>query len=150
MSNGKFYALLAIVFVIALLCIVNLVALFIASHSPAAASGRDGKDAVVDYDKIEAKIQERIHLAIAALPAPKDGLNGRDGRDGQDGADGKDGRDGRDAQIITCRQIEIRQNPESEKAEFRFVGDEMWLPTPDDGLLTNSCENQDGAHRGAI
>lgn len=39
-------------------------------------------------------VDECVQRAVAALPVPKDGIDGNDGRDGIDGADGRDGADG--------------------------------------------------------
>lgn len=50
--------------------------------------GGEGKSAVVDYDKINATIDDKI----SALPKPADGKDGRNGVDGKNGTDGINGQ----------------------------------------------------------
>ena len=57
---------------------------------------RDGKDA--DMEAITAALNEQVRLAVAAIPAPKDGRDGVDGKDGEAGRDGQNGKDGQQGQ----------------------------------------------------
>lgn len=52
---------------------------------PQPKDGKDGIDAVVDYERI----QKFIKMEIDALPKPQDGVPGKDGINGRDGADGQ-------------------------------------------------------------
>jgi hypothetical protein len=58
------------------------------------AAGRDGIDgkdgASVTISDIEPLLLEHVAKAVAAVPAPKDGVDGKDGAAGRDGIDGKD------------------------------------------------------------
>src|SRR5690606_38472596 len=63
---------------------------------PPGADGRDGKDAEVDYERIEAFIEEKI----AALPPPERGEPGPKGDRGEKGEKGDPGPPGKDAADI--------------------------------------------------
>lgn len=152
-SNKKLNFLLTVAFIIALLLIANVAAFIFLPHEvshPYAVPGKDGKDAQVDYGLINDSVQQRVDAAVAALPKPQNGTNGKDGTDGV-GAQGSKGDKGdKGDPAVVCRQIEIRQNPSTGAAEYRYVGDDIWQPTPETGVIQNSCEPKDGSDSGTI
>lgn len=153
-SSRRLNLLLAILFIIALLLIVNIATMaFLPQHKDTqyampGRDGKDGKDAQVDYPLINGLIQQQVQDAVNALPRPRDGKDGINGIDGLPGAKGEKGDKGDPA--VICRQIEVRQNPSTGAAEFRYVGDDIWQPAPQDGVIQNQCEPQDGPPGGAI
>lgn len=57
------------------------------------APGRDGVDGrEVDPEAVRDMVQKAVAAAVAALPPPRDGMDGAPGRDGRDGVDGAPGR----------------------------------------------------------
>lgn len=151
MDNSKFYVLIAIGFAVLLLLVVNLVASIFASRP---------QTSQPDYSRIERIVEEKVSTAIATMPLPVPGPIGPSGPLGPIGPKGNDGedgftppcyfepnqcrgRDGKDAEPLVCRQIEVFEGL------YRFVGDDMWMPTPEDGKLPNACEKSDGSDSGA-
>lgn len=159
MHDSKFYVVLAVAFVIILLLVVNLTAYVVSSRLKPhhyAVAGKDGKDAIVDYVRLDTIIQEKVQVAIDKLPLPTPGpagpagpagLQGPQGPAGPQGAQGPKGEPG---EVAHCRQIELRQHPITLEAQYRFVGDDIWLPSPKDGVLPNACEASDGNSSGAL
>lgn len=94
------------------------------------AVGPKGKDAVVDYQKIEAYVDQKFEL----LPVPKDGRDGRDGKDGKDGHtpvkgvdyfDGKDGANG-----INGADPQMYCNYEIGHLEWKLSTEDLWTILP--------------------
>lgn len=61
-------------------------------------AGTDGKDAEVDYSKVDRYVETHVNsamaLALSSIPRPKDGENGINGTNGTNGTNGRDGVDG--------------------------------------------------------
>lgn len=142
-SNKRLNVILAVGFIIILLLVVNILALLLPHKTPEpyAVPGPAGKDAQVDYSQVDTVVQKRVQEAMSALPMPRDGTDGRDGADGLPGPKGDKGDKG---DLVICRQIEIRPNPETKEAEYRYIGDDIWLPVPIGGVIENMCEASDG------
>lgn len=156
MHGSKFYILLAVAFVVILLLVVNLTAYVVSSRlkpHPYAVAGKDGKDAIVDYVRLDTIIQEKVQVAVDKLPPSSPGPTGPAGLQGPQGPvgpQGAQGPKGEPGEAPHCRQIELRQHPITLEAQYRFVGDDIWLPSPKDGVLPNACEASDGNSGGAL
>jgi hypothetical protein len=85
--------------------------------------GAPGKDAVVDYDRIGAAIKEVVAVAVAEIPAPKDGAPGARGEPGPAGKDADEG-------VIAARVLAVvgipkdgEPGPKGERGERGPVGE---------------------------
>lgn len=75
--------------------------------------GADGKDAVVDYDKVRSLIQEEVFK----LPIPSQGDIG-----------------------VAGREVEFQTNPKTNNLEWRYIGDDSWQILMRNCQITNTCQ----------
>jgi hypothetical protein len=135
-------------FILGLLLLMSFLSISIAIHNPSGRSyprtvagpqGAKGDAVQIDYNKLAAL----IHNEVAALPQPKDGVNGKDGKNGVDGKPGVNGKNGQDgAQGIPGadgKSIELRYNAAKSQIEWRFSGDIAWITLVSGCVLTNTC-----------
>jgi hypothetical protein len=110
-------------------------------------NGKDGKDAQIDYDKINQLIQAQI----AAIPKPQNGINGQNGTNGQSiqgaqgtqgvsiqgavgatGAAGKDGQNGVDGLTL-----DVQVDPNTCKIQKKYTVADFWISI---AQLPKPCE----------
>lgn len=96
-------------------------------------NGKDGQDAEIDYDKVNAL----IHAQVASLPKPLNGTNGSNGQGiqgipgvgiaGTNGTDGKgeDGKNGADASPSPVLQVRI--DPITCQLQQKYDTSDIWV-----------------------
>lgn len=89
--------------------------------------GANGADGVVDWNELEAIIDEKVEEKVASIPRPKDGAAGKDGANGSTPVKGIDYDDGKDGvNGVDGRERIIRFNAETRSFETQLAGDEFW------------------------
>lgn len=150
MRRSQIYILLIIIFIIVVLCGINI---YLTIHSSAITKNTlnssilDAQETNKSYtDQIVSKALENIKTIKG-----QDGRNGKDGKDGLNGKDGttttiekqtteyvqqpsKDGKDG--------REIILNTDPTTGDIMWKYSGDTLWNLLIEKCSLTNSCGSQ--------
>jgi hypothetical protein len=79
--------------------------------------GEDG--ASVTVDDVRPLVDEAVRVAVAAIPAPKDGKDGEPGKDGKDGEPGRDGADG----MVSREEVEELVEQRVREVQVRSLAD---------------------------
>lgn len=141
-THLRFLTVAVVVFI--LLALASLIHTFVNPKTTSfprvqVVNGKDGKDAVVDYNAINKYIQAQI----AAIPKPQNGINGKNGTDGQSivGPQGPSGQDatGTQGDPGVAKQIELRHNDAKAQTEWRYVGDFGWQVLAKDCTIAGTC-----------
>ena len=122
----KLRFLLTVTWFLMLAILVLGLSVYLSGNKPGARGlqGLPGKDAVVDYDKIDSVIQSKVESAVQALPKPQNGHNGTNGYTPVKGTDYVDGKDGVNGQNGASPQIQC--DPVTKSLEWKLDTDDFW------------------------
>lgn len=127
------------------------------STDPQPLKATKGDPGIVDYQKVQSIIEQKVHQEIATLPKPQNGQDGSSGvqgnpgiqgsngsqgvqgSQGTSGNDGAPGASGQDAVGTPGREAEFQSNPLTGNLEWRYVGDDSWQLLIEKCAITNIC-----------